>query len=87
MSCDRLGELSLEAAIKLEADDPDRTDLLQLPARFHCECRTTYQTHTNKTLYGEKPPLLPDEIPEFLRKVPKAVELFKAHNILEEILK
>jgi hypothetical protein len=86
MSCDKLGELSLEAAIKLTPNDPDRTDLLQLPAKFHCECRVTQQTHTSKTLHGPKPPLNTDEIPDFLRKVPKAKELFVRHHILEEVL-
>lgn len=87
MSCDRLAELSLEAAVNLPSDDPDRADLLYLPGKFACECRTTYQTHTNKALYGEKPPLTLDEIPDFLRKVPRAKELFEKHNILEEALK
>jgi hypothetical protein len=86
MSCDRLGELSLEAAIKLKANDPDRTDLLQLPARFHCECRVTQQTHTSKAVNGVKPPLNIDEIPDFLLKVPRAKELFVKHHLLEEVL-
>jgi len=87
MSCERLGELSLKVAMSLKTDHPDRTELLQLPARFHCECPTTFQTHTGRILYREKPPITADEVPDFLRKVPRAVELFIGHNIYEKALR
>jgi len=87
MSCERLGELSLEAATKLQPDHPDRNELLQLPGKFYCECPVTFQTHTNKILYGGKPPITADQVPDFLLKVPRAKELFISHNIYQEALK
>lgn len=87
MSCEHLRELSLEAANRLQPDHPDRNKLLQLPGKFYCECPVTYQTHTNKALYGEKPPITASQVPDFLLKVPRAMELFISHDIYEKALK
>ena len=86
MSCEHLGELSLEAANRLRSGHPDRNKLLQLPAKFYCECPVTRQTHTNKVLYGEKPPITASQVPDFLLKVPPAMDLFIKYDIYEEAL-
>lgn len=87
MSCEHLCELSLEAANRLRPDHPDRNNLLQLPVKFYCLCPVTQQTHTNKAIYGEKPPITASQVPDFLLKVPRAMELFISHDIYEKALK
>lgn len=87
MSCEKLGEAFFRMATKLPEGHPDRLELIHVPLEFTDVCRNTRITHTQKMLYGEKPPLELDEIPDFLLKVPRAKELFEEHNLLAEVLK